>query len=197
MLLTKRLEYFKQKFENEENRKRWRVFYQDEFDDEKIDGNTVYFVITGEEENKKQKTVDFSIFYSKSSSRYELLNFRNEVKDFLKYLKENFETNNFYNIDNSYKIEYSTITDRGGIRVAEIQCTYDCTRDILDEENIEKELKKMEILKTMAATTGGKGVMHEGFCCEDDTRFTREWFSWANAMYAELFLDCMGYRLEK
>lgn len=57
--------------------------------------------------------------------------------------------------------------------------------------------KKMEILKTMAATTGGKGVMHEGFCCEDDTRFTREWFSWANAMYAELFLDCMGYRLEK
>ena len=62
MLLTKRLEYFKQKFENEENRKRWRVFYQDEFDDEKIDGNTVYFVITREEENKKQKTVDFSIF---------------------------------------------------------------------------------------------------------------------------------------
>ena len=85
MLLTKRLEYFKQKFENEENRKRWRVFYQDEFDDEKIDGNTVYFVITREEENKKQKTVDFSIFYSKSSSRYELLNFRNEVKYILFY----------------------------------------------------------------------------------------------------------------
>ena len=147
MLLTKRLEYFKQKFENEENRKRWRVFYQDEFDYEKIDGNTVYFVITREEENKKQKTVDFSIFYSKSSSRYELLNFRNEVKDFLKYLKENFETSNFYCIDNSYRIEYSTITDRGGIRVAEIQCTYDCTRDILDEENIEENLKKMEILK--------------------------------------------------
>ena len=36
MLLTKRLEYFKQKFENEENRKRWRVFYQDKFDDEKM-----------------------------------------------------------------------------------------------------------------------------------------------------------------
>lgn len=134
MLLTKRLEYFKQKFESETDRKRWRVFYQDEFDDEKVDGNTVYFVITGEEEVKKQKTVSFSIFYSKSSSRYELLEFRNEVKAFLKYLKENFETTNFYCIDNSYKIEYSTISDRGGIRVAEIQCTYDCTRDILDEE---------------------------------------------------------------
>ena len=57
--------------------------------------------------------------------------------------------------------------------------------------------EKLEILKNMAATTGGKGVMHEGFCCEDDRKFTRAWFSWANAMYAELFLDYMGYQLEK
>ncbi len=57
--------------------------------------------------------------------------------------------------------------------------------------------EKLEILQTMAATTGGKGVMHEGFCCEDDSKFTRAWFSWANAMYAELFLDYMGYQLEK
>ncbi len=57
--------------------------------------------------------------------------------------------------------------------------------------------EKLEILQTMAATTGGKGVMHEGFCCEDDSKFTRAWFSWANAMYAELFLDYMGYELEK
>lgn len=135
-MLIKRLECFKRNFESIEERKRsrWRVFYQDEFNDEKVEGNTVYFVITGEEENRKQKTVSFSIFYSKSSSRYELLDFRNEVKSFLKYLKENFETTNFYCIDSSYKIEYSTITERGGIRVAEIQCTYDCTRDILDEE---------------------------------------------------------------
>lgn len=57
--------------------------------------------------------------------------------------------------------------------------------------------EKLEILKSMAATTGGKGVMHEGFCCDDDSRYTREWFSWANAMYVELFFDYMGYRLEK
>ena len=38
--------------------------------------------------------------------------------------------------------------------------------------------EKLEILKNMAATTGGKGVMHEGFCCEDDSKFTRAWFSW-------------------
>lgn len=57
--------------------------------------------------------------------------------------------------------------------------------------------EKLEILETMAATTGGKGVMHEGFCCGDDSKFTRAWFSWANAMYTELFLDYMGYTLEK
>lgn len=57
--------------------------------------------------------------------------------------------------------------------------------------------EKLRILKNMEATTGNKGVMHEGFCCEDDTKYTREWFSWANAMYAELFLDYLGYKLEK
>ena len=57
--------------------------------------------------------------------------------------------------------------------------------------------EKRKILEKMASTTGGKGVMHEGFFCDDDTRYTREWFSWANAMYAELFLDYMGYRLER
>lgn len=61
----------------------------------------------------------------------------------------------------------------------------------------ESREEKLEILKNMVATTGGKGVMHEGFFCDDDGRFTREWFSWANAMYVELFLDYMGYRLEK
>ncbi|HIZ64761.1 MAG TPA: glycoside hydrolase family 125 protein [Candidatus Blautia pullicola] len=57
--------------------------------------------------------------------------------------------------------------------------------------------EKLRILKNMAATTGGKGMMHEGFCKDDDTKYTREWFSWANAMYAELFLDYLGYTLEK
>lgn len=55
---------------------------------------------------------------------------------------------------------------------------------------------KLQILRTLAATTGGTGVMHEGFDADCPERFTREWFSWANAMYAELFLDAMGYRLD-
>lgn len=61
----------------------------------------------------------------------------------------------------------------------------------------ETKEEKLQILKNMAATTGGKGVMHEGFHCDDDSVYTREWFSWANAMYVELFLDYLGYQLEK
>ncbi len=61
----------------------------------------------------------------------------------------------------------------------------------------ESQEEKLAILKNMAATTGGTGVMHESFYCDDDSRYTRAWFSWANAMYAELFLDCLGYRLRK
>lgn len=56
--------------------------------------------------------------------------------------------------------------------------------------------KKRQILDTLVSCTGGTGMMHEGFCADDAGKYTREWFSWANAMYAELFLDYLGYRLE-
>ena len=56
--------------------------------------------------------------------------------------------------------------------------------------------EKRRILQLLADTTGGTGMMHEGFCADDPGKYTREWFSWANAMYAELFLDYLGYRLK-
>lgn len=52
-----------------------------------------------------------------------------------------------------------------------------------------------EILSTMVATTGGKGMMHEGFHMDNPEIYTRDWFSWANAMYCELFLNYMGYHI--
>lgn len=57
--------------------------------------------------------------------------------------------------------------------------------------------EKIAILRNMAATDAGKNMMHEGFCCEDDTKYTREWFSWANAMYAELLMTYLGYEIIK
>lgn len=47
-------------------------------------------------------------------------------------------------------------------------------------------------LTTLLATDAGTGQMHESFHKDDPHRFTRPWFSLANAMYAELALDTVG-----
>lgn len=59
------------------------------------------------------------------------------------------------------------------------------------------EEEKEALLNVLAETTGGTGMMHEGFHADSPQKYTREWFSWANAMYAELFLNYYGYILEK
>lgn len=48
----------------------------------------------------------------------------------------------------------------------------------------------------LAETSGGTGLMHEGFHADDDAKYTREWFSWANAMFSELVLDYCGYHVK-
>lgn len=55
---------------------------------------------------------------------------------------------------------------------------------------------KKEILKIMKDTDGGKNLMHEGFNVDNPNEYTREWFSWANAMFCELVLDYCGYRVK-
>lgn len=52
--------------------------------------------------------------------------------------------------------------------------------------------EKKRILDILADTDGGTGAMHEGFCKDDPSKYTREWFSWANAMFCELILDYCG-----
>ncbi len=54
------------------------------------------------------------------------------------------------------------------------------------------EAEKRRIVRLLCDTTGGTGLMHEGFSVDDPTQFTREWFSWANAMFCELVLDVAG-----
>jgi meiotically up-regulated gene 157 (Mug157) protein len=48
---------------------------------------------------------------------------------------------------------------------------------------------RLKALTTLIDTDAGTGAMHESFHKDDPHRFTRPWFSWANAMYAELALD--------
>lgn len=137
-MIKNRLEYFKNYFENKNPR--WKVFYNEELP-ENISHKTIYFIITGEEIVKKQKTIDFSIYYIVTREKDGLLDFRKEIKDFIKNdLSCEFETPNFF-CTSGYKINYSIDDERGTLRIAEIRCTYDCTRQILDEEkflNMEK-----------------------------------------------------------
>ena len=53
----------------------------------------------------------------------------------------------------------------------------------------------VDVLEKMIETTGSTGLMHEGFHADDPSRYTREWFSWANAMYSEMVLNYLGYEL--
>ncbi|GAA1440608.1 glycoside hydrolase family 125 protein [Leifsonia poae] len=54
--------------------------------------------------------------------------------------------------------------------------------------------EKRDVLDTLLRTDAGTGFMHESFHKDDPTVFTREWFSWANAMFCELVLDVAGLR---
>ncbi len=54
--------------------------------------------------------------------------------------------------------------------------------------------EKAAILRTLVATDAGTRRMHESFHKDDPTAFTRDWFSWANAMFCELALDVAGLR---
>ena len=52
--------------------------------------------------------------------------------------------------------------------------------------------EKLSLLQLLRDTTGGTGLLHEGFDPSDPARFTRPWFSWANSMFAELLLNFCG-----
>lgn len=53
-----------------------------------------------------------------------------------------------------------------------------------------KEEKK-EILDRLVQTSAGTQMMHESFDVDQPSNYTREWFSWANAMFNQLLLDTL------
>lgn len=57
--------------------------------------------------------------------------------------------------------------------------------------------EKARLLQNMVDTTAGTNMMHEGFDVDDPNNYTREWFSWANMMYCELFLNYYGYEIKE
>ena len=57
--------------------------------------------------------------------------------------------------------------------------------------------EKHQMIHELMETDGGTGLMHEGVFVDDPTVYTREWFSWANAMFCELVMQYCGYEIKK
>ena len=49
--------------------------------------------------------------------------------------------------------------------------------------------EKLDCIRQMVNSDAGTGMMHEGVFVDDPARYTRPWFSWANAMFCELVMD--------
>lgn len=54
--------------------------------------------------------------------------------------------------------------------------------------------ERRRLLDLILATDAGTGAVHESFHVDDPAVYTREWFSWANAMFCELALETAGLR---
>lgn len=59
------------------------------------------------------------------------------------------------------------------------------------------EIERRAAAETLAKTTAGTGLMHESFHVDDPARFTRPWFGWANAVFAELVLTIAGFDIQR
>ncbi|MBR7833103.1 glycoside hydrolase family 125 protein [Actinospica durhamensis] len=55
------------------------------------------------------------------------------------------------------------------------------------------EQAKRDALRTLLATRGGTDRIHESFHADRPETWTRGWFSWAEAMFCELALECCGF----
>jgi uncharacterized protein len=53
------------------------------------------------------------------------------------------------------------------------------------------------LLETLLSTDAGTGLMHEGFHKDDPSVFTRDWFAWANSLFAEFVLHTVGISLPR
>ncbi|WP_339299793.1 glycoside hydrolase family 125 protein [Paenibacillus sp. FSL K6-2441] len=58
-----------------------------------------------------------------------------------------------------------------------------------------EESEKLEILDMFERTDAGTNLVHEGFHKDNPSEYTREWFSWSNAMFVEFVLSLCGLEI--
>jgi uncharacterized protein len=59
------------------------------------------------------------------------------------------------------------------------------------------EWEKNELLDMFERTDAGTNFVHEGFNKDNPNEYTREWFSWSNAMFVEFVLSVCGLEIKK
>ena len=67
-----------------------------------------------------------------------------------------------------------------------------CMQGITSDDKEEKEA----IFKMLENSDGGTNLMHESIFADDDTKYTRPWFSWANSVFCEFVMDYLGYSVK-
>lgn len=55
--------------------------------------------------------------------------------------------------------------------------------------------EKLEMLKMIVNTDAGTGYLHESFYADDPTKYTREWFTWPNSLFAEFIELCVDEQI--
>lgn len=60
-----------------------------------------------------------------------------------------------------------------------------CMQGLTSTDETEREY----LLKMIVANDAGTGFMHEGFNCNKPSEYTRDWFAWANSLFALYVID--------
>ncbi len=58
------------------------------------------------------------------------------------------------------------------------------------------DAEKEQLLDYFETTDAGTNLVHEGFHKDDPNKYTREWFSWSNAMFVEFVLSVCGLTIK-
>ncbi|MBE5973887.1 MAG: glycoside hydrolase family 125 protein [Paenibacillaceae bacterium] len=56
-------------------------------------------------------------------------------------------------------------------------------------------IKREELLSEILDTRGGTRVMHESFFCDNPSEYTRDWFAWADSLFALFVMKNYGVEL--
>lgn len=56
--------------------------------------------------------------------------------------------------------------------------------------------EKEATFKMLENSDGGTNLCMNPFSQDDDTKYTRPWFSWANSVFCEFVMDYLGYSVK-